>query len=88
MDYLNISNEEKAALIRKTSVFNGMPPIIIEKDYWVVQILNVMFNNKDNCDNLIFKGGTSLSKCHNIINRFSEDLDITFKKRSSEKLYN
>ncbi|MDD2953689.1 MAG: nucleotidyl transferase AbiEii/AbiGii toxin family protein [Parabacteroides sp.] len=50
-------------------------PIYIEKDYWITRSLRLMAQNP-NADKAIFKGGTSLSKAHNIGNRFSEDIDI------------
>lgn len=47
---------------------------IIEKDYFVTLVLQKLV---DKIPDLLFKGGTSLSKCHDIIKRFSEDIDIT-----------
>lgn len=49
-------------------------PAIIEKDYYVTMFLEALSKR---VPNLLFKGGTSLSKCHKIINRFSEDIDLT-----------
>lgn len=49
-------------------------PAIVEKDYYVTIFLEALVKR---VPNLIFKGGTSLSKCHKIINRFSEDVDLT-----------
>lgn len=65
-------------LINITSQFVGIPQEAIKKDYFIVKILK---NIEDNgfLDNCIFKGGTSLSKCYpNSINRFSEDIDLTY----------
>jgi predicted nucleotidyltransferase component of viral defense system len=56
-------------------------PIIIEKDFWVCWTLNQIFSNADLSPYVIFKGGTSLSKCYNIIHRFSEDIDLTLCKK-------
>ena len=53
-------------------------PAIIEKDYYVTMILKALAKR---VPNLLFKGGTSLSKCHKIINRFSEDFDISLYPR-------
>lgn len=52
----------------------NISPALVEKDYYVTLVLN-----KINAEvpGLIFKGGTSLSKCHKAINRFSEDIDLT-----------
>jgi len=52
----------------------GFEEAIIEKDYYVTLFLQGLCKN---LPNLIFKGGTSLSKCHNVIKRFSEDIDIS-----------
>ena len=44
----------------------GIPEIYIEKDYWVTLVLNKIFHS-DMADQIVFKGGTCLSKCHQII---------------------
>ena len=49
-------------------------PALIEKDYFVTLFLKKL---NERVPNLLFKGGTSLSKCHKIIDRFSEDIDLT-----------
>lgn len=49
-------------------------PQIIEKDYYVTMLLRVL---AEKIPYIVFKGGTSLSKCHKVIKRFSEDIDIT-----------
>lgn len=53
----------------------GMAVPIVEKDYYVTLILK---NLSERCPECVFKGGTSLSKCYHAIERFSEDIDITF----------
>lgn len=52
----------------------NISPAIIEKDYYVTIFLEALSKR---VKNLLFKGGTSLSKCYKIINRFSEDIDLT-----------
>lgn len=52
-------------------------PSIIEKDYFVTVILRELSKR---LPNMIFKGGTSLSKCYNLIKRFSEDIDISIQE--------
>lgn len=47
----------------------------VEKDYWLVFLLKKMFAKHPS---YVFKGGTSLSKCYHLINRFSEDIDISY----------
>lgn len=56
------------------SSFYHISPAIVEKDYFVTIVLEKL---KDKIPGILFKGGTSLSKCHKIINRFSEDIDLT-----------
>ena len=67
--------ENFKALISLTAKDMGILEFYIEKDYWVTYILkklsNSFFRNK-----VVFKGGTSLSKGYNAINRFSEDIDL------------
>lgn len=50
----------------------------VEKDFWVCWTLDALFNGlQPDGPRLLFKGGTSLSKVHGLIERFSEDIDIT-----------
>ncbi len=64
------------AILRATEHFGGrgLRPAIIEKDYYVTEALRIIAQNAG--DKIIFKGGTSLSKGWNLIQRFSEDIDI------------
>ena len=62
------------------STASGRPSYLLEKDVWVVWALNVLFASQFGSD-LVFKGGTSLSKAHKAIRRFSEDIDITYDIR-------
>jgi hypothetical protein len=57
-----------------------LPEAAIEKDWWVSFILKFVFSGKYSSD-LIFKGGTSLSKGWNLIERFSEDIDISIDRK-------
>ncbi len=50
---------------------------ILEKDFWVCWLLALIFADPDLGGHLVFKGGTSLSKVFGIINRFSEDIDLS-----------
>jgi len=61
----------------------GIPEIYVEKDYWVTLVLNVVFHSNI-ADQIVFKGGTCLSKCHNIIQRFSEDIDLVVFRNKGE----
>lgn len=74
-----------------TSEMLGIEPALVEKDYFVTLFLK---KATEEVPGLIFKGGTSLSKCHKLIDRFSEDVDLTLdnehfsqsKKRNSIKI--
>ena len=54
----------------------GIRPTIIEKDFWVCLVLKLLFQKSRFAKSLVFKGGTSLSKAHGLIERFSEDIDL------------
>ena len=58
----------------------GLPPASIEKDFWVCWTLWKLFSLTEWSNNLVFKGGTSLSKCWKLIDRFSEDIDIVINR--------
>jgi len=76
--------------IQFTSDQKQIPAIYIEKDYWVTYALYTIFNEKIG-DDTVFKGGTALSKCYNIIERFSEDIDLVVLRNegdSNNKLTN
>lgn len=57
-----------------------IPFEIIEKDYWVVWTLERLFSLPDLKSHLTFKGGTSLSKVYGLIERFSEDIDVSIER--------
>ncbi|MCL2327748.1 MAG: nucleotidyl transferase AbiEii/AbiGii toxin family protein [Bacteroidetes bacterium] len=57
----------------------GVSQVVLEKDWWVTAVLRALFT-LPYAKNLSFKGGTSLSKCYNLIERFSEDIDIAVNR--------
>lgn len=63
-------------IILLTSENAGIDSGIIEKDYYVTMFLKLLVEKQPQ---IIFKGGTSLSKCHKIIKRFSEDIDLNLE---------
>jgi predicted nucleotidyltransferase component of viral defense system len=65
--------------VRFTSEKIGLPEIYIEKDYWLCLVLKAIYS-EDIGNQVVFKGGTSLSKCFGIIERFSEDIDLSLLK--------
>jgi Uncharacterized conserved protein len=58
-----------------TAEYFHISPTYIEKDYWITNTLRRLSQNP-NADKVVFKGGTSLSKAYNLVDRFSEDIDI------------
>ncbi len=66
-----------------TSQLKGIAEIYVEKDYWVTLALYSIFSNEIG-KSCIFKGGTALSKCNLLIDRFSEDIDIVLLKQGNE----
>lgn len=81
--FFDLQKDAKIALIEQCSDSTQFSPQIIEKDIWVCWALEQLFLLTDP---LVFKGGTSLSKGYSLINRFSEDIDITidYTKFSNE----
>jgi len=66
-----------------TSQQIGIREIYVEKDYWVTFALYNIFKNKIGKET-VFKGGTALSKCFNLIQRFSEDIDLVVLRKEGE----
>lgn len=79
-DFLKLNPKEQAEIIQSVSYQLGKTPAILEKDIWICWVLNHLFSIPNHLP-MAFKGGTSLSKVFNIINRFSEDVDITIDYR-------
>lgn len=78
-EWLKLSDQTKRNIFGETALRKGIPENAIEKDWWVVQTLSLLFSL--NCaPYLIFKGGTSLSKGWNLIERFSEDVDLALDR--------
>lgn len=71
-----LSPAERRELFAETAARKGMTPAIVEKDFWVCWTLGRLFAHPDLSRLLMFKGGTSLSKVFNLIERFSEDIDL------------
>ncbi|UUD36702.1 Nucleotidyl transferase of uncharacterised function (DUF1814) [Mycoplasmopsis californica] len=68
-DNLKVALEESAILLKRAEV-------VLEKDYWLCFVLDYIFNKSLWKNAFTFKGGISLSKCFNLIERFSEDIDL------------
>lgn len=72
--------------VQFTSDRMQIPTIYVEKDYWVTYALFNIYK-EDIGNDTVFKGGTALSKCYNIIERFSEDIDFVVLRRAGESNY-
>lgn len=75
--FLDLSAEERVDAYRLAEARISLPAASIEKDFWICRTLREVFSLPEIGEHLTFKGGTSLSKGWKLIERFSEDLDIT-----------
>jgi len=75
-----LASEERAELFTETAARMGVFPIIAEKDFWVCWALKTLFAHPGERPGLLFKGGTSLSKVFHVIERFSEDIDLSLNR--------
>ncbi|MBN2285496.1 MAG: nucleotidyl transferase AbiEii/AbiGii toxin family protein [Tissierellales bacterium] len=72
---LHKNTDDFSDLIRITSDYLGLDPTIVEKDYWITHALYHL-SKSEYMGKVVFKGGTSLTKCYEDLHRFSEDIDI------------
>lgn len=79
LDFYKEKKEEKKFIFQEISERTKLPAYAVEKDWWVVQTLRVIFQ-MDIGKHLLFKGGTSLSKAWGLIDRFSEDIDLALNR--------
>ena len=75
-----LSSKEREIFFQEASTELNIPFPIIEKDFWVVWTLGRLFSLDELKAHLAFKGGTSLSKVYGLIERFSEDIDVSIEK--------
>ena len=75
--YLHENKETFLNVLETVSKVSGIQADLVEKDYYVSLILKEIAASSDKA---VFKGGTSLSKALKVINRFSEDIDISFSE--------
>lgn len=80
LKFIDLSKEDRVDILdRVSSELNIRQLEVIEKDWWVTAVLRAMFG-LPYADHLSFKGGTSLSKCWHLIDRFSEDIDVAIDR--------
>lgn len=78
--FFELSHKDQREALEYVRADTGRPTHLLEKDIWVVWALRALFDAPIGAD-LTFKGGTSLSKVYKVIDRFSEDIDLTYDIR-------
>jgi Nucleotidyl transferase AbiEii toxin, Type IV TA system len=79
-EWFKLSDRTRYNIFSETGKAVGLPAAAIEKDWWVVRTLQLVFTT-ELAPYTVFKGGTSLSKAWNLIDRFSEDIDLALDRR-------
>jgi hypothetical protein len=79
-DFAKLPPKDRADLFQAAARLRHMLPAVIEKDFWVCWTLKRLFTLPSPPTGLLFKGGTSLSKVYHVIDRFSEDVDLSFDR--------
>ena len=75
--FLSLPEQDRRDVFEATASRLDTLPGYVEKDFWVCLVLDALYNRlPDGHPNLLFKGGTSLSKAFGLIERFSEDIDV------------
>ena len=77
--FTSLPEVNKINIFSEVATRKALPPVAIEKDWWVAVVLRALFS-LPYAEHLSLKGGTSLSKCWNLIARFSEDIDIAVNR--------
>ena len=78
-NWLEISDKQRKKYINTIAIESGISAESVEKDWWVTLVLRALFTSSF-AEHISFKGGTSLSKCWNLIERISEDIDIAINR--------
>ena len=76
LGFLELPADERRLYIEQAAIRRNVSPVILEKDFWVCWLLGILFESEF-AGSLVFKGGTSLSKVFGVIERFSEDIDLS-----------
>src|SRR5207247_2101860 len=79
-DFVKLNPEERRIFFEGTATPRNIQAQIVEKDFWVCCTLKELFQLPVIGEHLIFKGGTSLSKVFKVIERFSEDIDVSIDR--------
>ncbi len=76
LSFLTLSLDERRLYIDQAAIQRNVSAVVLEKDFWVCWLLGLLFGSEF-AGSLVFKGGTSLSKVFGVIERFSEDIDLS-----------
>jgi hypothetical protein len=80
--FLRLPADRRAQAFEQASAETGWPVAAVEKDFWVTLMLRELFALPEHARHLTFKGGTSLAKAWKLIDRFSEDVDLTLDREA------
>jgi predicted nucleotidyltransferase component of viral defense system len=78
-NFIVLPEQTRINAFTEAATRKALPSVAVEKDWWATAVLRALFSLPYS-ENLSFKGGTSLSKCWNLIERFSEDIDIAVNR--------
>jgi hypothetical protein len=86
VEFLSLPKERRRQYIRQVNIETGMSEKAVEKDWWVTLVLKAVFALPMS-QHFVFKGGTSLSKGWKLVERLSEDIDISLAPEAFGKVY-
>ncbi len=75
--FVALPAERRSLAFAQTAARMAASSVMVEKDFWVCWLLGLLFADPELAPYLVFKGGTSLSKVYGVIDRFSEDIDLS-----------
>jgi hypothetical protein len=75
--FVALPPERRALAFTQTAARMAVSSVMVEKDFWASWLLGLLFTDQTLAPHLVFKGGTSLSKVYGVIDRFSEDIDLS-----------
>jgi len=78
-NWLSLNKQQQINVFTQAGVQRGMQAFAVEKDAWVTLVLRMLFSSEIR-PHIVFKGGTSLSKVYGLIERFSEDIDLSINR--------
>ena len=73
---IKLNKERRQTLFETTARSMKISSVVVEKDFWVCVVLDYLMNKSQYKDYFIFKGGTSLSKCYDVIKRFKKSINF------------